>query len=157
MNRMRSILSASMVRPVWQYGAFRIDGPDEDAFTLSLDALARLGDQVQPEGALRLQRLHLVGAFAPEADWSFGEALGIPRLELRRHPATAPGLWGALAGAAHDEGSTGREAVVVAEPSSLPLDGAGARRPPHGAGAAAFLLGREAGLSVLRHGFRGHP
>jgi uncharacterized OB-fold protein len=152
----RSILSASMVRPVWQVGPFRVEGPDEDAFTLGLAALLQLGHQIQPEGPRVLERLHLVGSFSPEVDWAYAEALGIPKLEVRRHPATAPGLWGALAAAAHDEGSTGREAVVAADLASMSPDATGTPRLRHGAGAAAFLLGKDPGLAVLRHGFRGH-
>jgi len=152
----RSILSASLVRPVWQHGAFRVEGPDEDAFTLGLMALSRLGRQLQPEGSRALQRLHLLGTFSPEVDWAYGEALGAPKLEVRRHPPNAPGLWGALAAAAHDEGSTGREAVVAADAASIAHDATGSLKLRHGAGAAAFLLGKEPGLAVLRHGFRGH-
>jgi uncharacterized OB-fold protein len=152
----RSILSASLARPVWQVGEFRVEGPDEDAFTLGLTALGRLGRQIQPEGTRALRRLHLVGSFSPEADWAYGEALGIPPLEVRRHPASAPGLWGALAASAHDEGSTGREAVVAASAASISANSAGGLRATHGAGAAVFLLGNEPGLAVLRHGFRGN-
>jgi uncharacterized OB-fold protein len=156
MTMPRSILSASMVRPVWQQGPFRVEGPDEDAFTLGLGALQQLGRQVQPEGPHVLHRIHLVGSFTAEVDWAFGEALGIPTLEVRRHPPSAPGLWGALAAAAHDEGLHDREAVVAADIASVTPDPPGGPRVQHGAGAAAFLLGREPGLAVLRHGFRGH-
>jgi uncharacterized OB-fold protein len=152
----RSILSASLVRPVWQHGPFRVEGPDEDAFTLGLAALRQLGRQVQAEGPRALRRLHLVGSFSAEVEWAFGEALGIPSLEVRRHPASAPGLWGALAAAAHDEGSSEREAVVAADIASVTSDPPGPVAVRYGAGAAAFLLGKEPGLAVLRHGFRGH-
>jgi uncharacterized protein len=152
----RSILSASRVNPVWQIGAYRLEGPDEDTFTLGLSALNRLGNQVQAQGPRALQRLHIVGAFAPEADWAFGEALGIPRLEIRRHPSIGPGLWGALAAAAHDEGPIGREAVVAAVEAHWETRAGGVTVVRHGAGAAAYLLGTEPGLAVLRHGFRGH-
>ncbi|MGC2288991.1 MAG: zinc ribbon domain-containing protein, partial [Thermoplasmata archaeon] len=111
---------------------------------------------VQPGGARALQRLHLVGSFSAEVEWAYGEALGIPGLEVRRHPANAPGLWGALAAAAHDAGSTGREAVLTADTASIATDATGGPRLLHGAGAVAFLLGSETGLAVLRHGFRGH-
>lgn len=152
----RSILSASLVLPVWQRGPFRIEGPDEDAFTLGLHSLHRLSHQVQPQGARALRRLHLVGTFPPEVDWAYGEALGIPELVVRRHPPNAPGLWGALAAAAHDEGSTGREAVVAADLAALTNEASGAPGLRHGAGAAAFLFGMDPGLAVLQHGFRGH-
>jgi uncharacterized protein len=153
----RSILAAALACPAWQAGPFRVEGPDEDAFTLGLAALGHLGRPLPTEGARALQRIHLVGSFAPEADWAFAEALGIPKLEVRRHPPGSSGLWGALAAAAHDEGSTGREAVIAAEVASVVSDPSGARSLRHGAGAAAFLFGKESGLAVLRHGFRGHP
>jgi uncharacterized OB-fold protein len=152
----RSILSSSLYRPVWQRGPFRLEGADEDAFTLGLEALGRLGVQVQLSGPRSLQCLHVVGGFSAEVDWEFGEALGIPGLEIRRHPSSAPGLWGALAAAAHDEGSTGREAVVAADLASPEVGATAGRAIRHGAGAVAFLLGEEPGLAVLRHGFRGH-
>jgi uncharacterized OB-fold protein len=144
------------VHPVWQLGAFRVEGPDEDSFTLGVEALQSLGGQLQADGARALRRLHLVGSFSPEVDWAFGEALGIPNLEVRRHPASAPGLWGALAAAAHDEGSTGREAVVAADTTTAGPEDSGDVRIPSEAGSVAFLLGQEPGLAVLRHGFRGH-
>jgi uncharacterized OB-fold protein len=152
----RSILSASLVRPVWQVGDLRVEGPDEDAFTLGLAALGRLGHQIQPSGVRALGRLHLVGSFPPEVEWSYAEALGISQLEVRRHSANAPGLWGALAAATHDDESTGREAVISAETAAVSATAIGGLTVRHGAGAAAFLLGDEPGLAVLRHGFRGH-
>lgn len=152
----RSILSASLVRPIWQHGTLRIEGPDEDAFTLGLSALTRLGSQVRVEGRRALQRLHLVGSFPAETDWAFAEALGASKLEVRRHPPTSLGVWGALAAAAHDEGSTGREAVVCADVAAIGPEALGTRKVRHGAGAAAFLFGDEPGLAVLRHGFHGN-
>ncbi|MFZ0829942.1 MAG: hypothetical protein WCB18_04695 [Thermoplasmata archaeon] len=152
----RSILSASLTRPSWQWGPFRVEGPDEDAFTLGVAALRRLEGQLRPDGERALRRLHIVGSFAPEADWAFGEALGIPKLEVRRHPPNSPGVWGALAAAAHDEGSRGREAVVVADVVELVDESTTGRGVKHAAGAAAFLLGKDPGLAVLPHGFRGH-
>jgi uncharacterized OB-fold protein len=151
----RSIISASLTRPVWQWGPHRVEGPDEDAFTLAVEALTQLGAQLRTEGSRGLQRLHLVGSFAPEADWAFGEALGLPQLEVRQHPSGSSGLWGALAAAAHDQGPAGREAVVAVDVASIVTDPKGFLAVGHGAGAAAFLLGTETGLAVLRHGFRG--
>ncbi|MCI4352873.1 MAG: zinc ribbon domain-containing protein [Thermoplasmata archaeon] len=153
----RSILSASLVRPAWQLGSFRVEGPDEDSFTLAVTALNRLGRQLQGTGARTLARLHVVGSCSPEIDWAFSEALGIPGLDVRRYPSNAPGLWGALAAAAHDDGTAGREAVVAADTATLSPEAAGDRRVRHSAGGVAFLLSKELGLSVLRHGFRGHP
>lgn len=146
----RAILAASRIHPVWQSGAARVEAPDEDAFTLSVGAVDLLAPQFRPEGHRRLRRLHLIGAYGPEVDWAFAEALGIPHLEIRRHPPTAQGLWGALAAAAHEDGLTGREAVVTAE-TTFPTP---AGKNLHGAGAAAFLLGSEEGLTPVRHGFR---
>jgi uncharacterized OB-fold protein len=153
----RSVLSASLVMPVWQHGAFRVEGLDEDAFTLGLGALRQLGPQLQTEGARALRRLHVVGSFPSEVEWAFGEALGIPLLEVRRHAPSAPALWGALAAAAHDEGSNGREAVVAADLASISVGPSGSPVVQGGAGAVAFLLGSEPGLAVLQHGFHGHP
>ncbi len=147
----RSILAASRVHPIWQAGPIRVESPDEDAFTLSVGALSLLAPQFRPAGARRLHRLHLVGAYAAESDWAFSEALGIPHLEVRHHPLTSQGLWGALAAAAHDDAPAGREAVVTAEVAAAGREG----RPERQAGAAGFLLGPEAGLAVLRHGYRG--
>jgi len=153
----RSILSASLVRPVWQHGSFRIEGPDEDPFTLAVSALNRLGEQVPIDGARALQRLHLVGATSPDLDWAYGEALGSSALEVQHHPANTQGLWGALGAAAQEEGSPRREAVVAVDSATTRADGTVLRQPLHGAGAAAFVLGQEPGLAVLRHGFLGHP
>ncbi len=153
----RAVLTAGLVRPIWQVGRYRVEGPDEDLFTLGTAALGALGRTVRAEGRRSLSRVHLVGSFPAEGDWGFAEALGLPRLEVRRHPAGAGGLWGALAAAAHDDGAPGREAVVAAEAAnvvSTPGSAAGVR---WGAGAVSFVLGNEPGLSVLRHGFRGHP
>lgn len=152
----RAVLSAGIVRPAWEAGGFHAEGPDEDAFTLGVAALETLGRQLQASGPRALRRLHLVGAFPPTADWAFGEALGLPHLEVRRHPAGASALWGALAAAAHDEGAPGREAVVAADVAFG--DAPERPGPPRwSAGAVAFLLGADPGLSVLRHGFRGYP
>ncbi len=146
----RAILAAARIRPAWQSGPVRVEAPDEDAFTLSVAAMDLLAARFRPEGQRQLRRLHLVGAYGPEVDWAFSEALGIPHLEVRRHPATPEGLWGALSAAAHEDGRVGREAVVASEVAAPGPDGEGL----HGAGAAAFLLGSEEGLSVVRHGLR---
>ncbi|MCI4348141.1 MAG: zinc ribbon domain-containing protein, partial [Thermoplasmata archaeon] len=153
----RSILTAILVRPAWQSGAFRVEGPDEDSFTLGVTALNRLGGQLLVTGARALVRLHVVGSYSPEIDWAFSEALGVPGLDVRRHPSNAPGLWGALAAAAHDDGTTSREAVLATDTATMSTGAPGDRRVHHSAGAVAFLLGTEPGLSVLQHGFRGHP
>jgi uncharacterized OB-fold protein len=152
----RSILSVAISRPAWQVGPFRVEGPDEDPFTMGVEVLRRLGGSVRTAGASELHRVHLVGPFPPEADWGFAEALGLPGLEIRRHPTGPSGLWGALAAAAHDAGGPGREAVVVADSAGPRENAAWGASLKWGAAAAAFLLGGERGLAVLRHGFRGH-
>ena len=152
----RSILSASLVRPAWQCGSFRVEGPDEDAFTLGLESLQQLGRQVQGEGVLALKRLHLVGPFPSESEWMFGEALGIPTLEVRRHPASASGLWGALAAASRDEDSPGQEAVVASQLAPQRTEVSGPPRVSQGAAGVALLLGREPGLAILRYAFQSH-
>ena len=156
MNVTRSIVSASLVRPVWQHGASLVEGPDEDAFTLELSALQQLGRQVRADGPRALRRVHVIGPVSTSIEWAYGEALGIPGIEIRRHPPGAHGLWGALAAAAHDEGPRGREAVVGADLVTVGPDFAPATGGRHDSGAVAFLFGEEAGLSVRRHGFRGH-
>lgn len=128
----------------------RQPGPDEDAFTLSLASLETLGTELRGTGRNVVRRAQLLGAFAPETEWGVGEALGLPDLEVERHPAGPHALWSAFSAATHAEGAAGRELVVVAE-TAPPL-------PPGrwgGAAAVAFLFGSEAGLSFLRHGLRG--
>lgn len=153
----RSILSASLARPAWQRGPFRVEGPDEDSFTLGVLALQLLGDQVRAEGSQTLQRVHLAGAFPPEVEWALGEALGIPGLEVRRHGIGAPAVWGALASAGHESPGTAREAVVASDVAAETPDLRANPSPGHGAGAVAFLLGPEPGLLLLSHGSRSHP
>jgi uncharacterized OB-fold protein len=143
----RAIVSAAATRPIWEQNALRIEGPDEDAFTVGLAALELLRPEIRSRGPQELRRLHLVGSFPAESDWGFGEALGVPELEVRRHPGGADGLWSSFAVAAHSDAPAGREAVVAAE-----LSARGA--PGHGAAAVGFLFGEAAGLRFLRHGFR---
>lgn len=153
----RSILSASLARPCWQRGPFRVEGPDEDPFTLGVQALRLLGDPVRAEGSQTLHRLHLAGSFPSESEWAFAEALGIPGLEVRRHGVGSASVWGALAAATHDPATPAREAVIAADLAEGTTGHLSGPETGHGAGAIAFLLGAEPGLLLLNHGIRNHP
>ncbi|MCI4331911.1 MAG: hypothetical protein L3K19_08740 [Thermoplasmata archaeon] len=136
----RSIVAAARVRPRARSGAFDAPGPDEDLFTLALEAVERLPAGPVPE------TVHLVGSAAEVEDWSIREVLGAPTLQVRHHAAGASSLFAVLAQSSPFEGP-GAEVVVALDP----LSGAG------GAGAVAFRIAPTPGLSLLGHRERGHP
>ncbi|MGI0131805.1 MAG: Zn-ribbon domain-containing OB-fold protein [Thermoplasmata archaeon] len=148
----RSIVSGSVVRPDWRRGAVDAQGPDEDAFTLAVDALDREPNAPSVPGTL--DALHLVGPTDPAQDWAFREALGRPQLEVHHHRSGASSFVAALASAAHAGGSAERIAVVAID---LAAGAAGGGSRPTGAGAVAVRFGPRPGVRVEGYGQRAHP
>ena len=89
----RNIVSAAVARPSWEHNGFRLPGPDEDPFTLGIAALELLRPEIRSRGPQALRRVHAVGDFPSEVDWGFGEALGVPELEVRRPLADHAVYW----------------------------------------------------------------
>jgi uncharacterized OB-fold protein len=142
----RSIVAAALHRPVWESGRVRVEGPDEDAFTLVVAALETLefrpgaGASESPKASADWTRLHVVGEGAPESGPGLSDALGSPRLEIRRHAEGPAGLWAGLREATDNRRGGAAEVVVAADV---------ARIPKWGAAAVAFLITDGAGLEVL--------
>jgi uncharacterized OB-fold protein len=155
----RALLAASIARPAWQVGPYRIEGPDEDPFTLAVAAIDPLEEDLRRGLGKTGGAIHLVGSFPTEADWAIGEALDLPDEEIRRYPAGPGGWWSAIA-AAVDEPDSERWDVVVAADVAGP--GVIAPVPPSaaplfGAAGVAVLAGPGSGLAMLGHAARGHP
>jgi uncharacterized OB-fold protein len=150
----RSVLSAVVVRPIWRRGAFAVEGPDEDAFTLAVEALETLRERPafvdHPFG-----RVQIVGPAVPIGGAELGEALGDPNLEVRHTRGGAVALHAALATATGPPGAEGPEAVVAVD--TAPRLGSSEAVEAHGAGAVAFGIGEGPGVAVGPHGERNHP
>jgi uncharacterized OB-fold protein len=82
---------ATVVRPAYMQGHIRVEGPDEDAFTLTVRALEVLEAGSHPNQNEPASSLHLVGPFSEDAVDEFRVALGMPELELERFPPTVEG------------------------------------------------------------------
>jgi uncharacterized OB-fold protein len=146
----RSIRAAAVVRPAWRAGGVRVQGPDEDAFTLAVDALEQLrrswADR-RPPG-----RIDLVGEFPDGSAWGVGEALGLPSVEVRVHPPGPPSLFAVLGSPESDPGPTALVAVDTARPAAAGPDGG-----PPAAAAVAIGVADGPGAPLLGHSSRSHP
>ena len=147
----QAIVGGTIVRPGYRIGPLDVEGPDEDAFTLAVEALEPGREGGRGPGAL--ERLHLVGPTLAAQDWAFREALGRPRLEIHHHRPGAASLFAALSLASQAAAGSG-EAAVVAVDVAAPPDG-GIRTG--GAGAVAFHLSERPGVRVTGFGQRAHP
>ncbi len=150
----RALTHFALVRPVWEAGGVRVEGPDEDAFTLAVAVLERLRAST-PDGVPELRRVALVGEFPPDVEWALAESLGIDSLEVRRHPPGTASLFQAIAAASEDRtvGVVG-EAVVAVDVASVP----GRSSEPRAAAAAVGLLfGTGGGTRFIGQSSRHHP
>ncbi len=151
----RSVTAAALVRPAWSARGVRVEGPDEDAFTLAVAALDRLRHGV-PDLLARLEHVELVGEFPSDAEAGIVESLGGESLDVRRHPPGVASLFQTLASAGSDSSEGAPAAAVVAvdtagEPPSGSPDG------PRGAAASAIAVGGGAGARILGQRSRHHP
>lgn len=148
----RSVLAAAVERPAWRRGDVASEGPDEDAFTLSVAVLERLAASARFRGD-RFARVQVVGPAHATLGPSLGDALGEGPLEVRVASGGAAALYAALATATGSHASEGPEAVVAVDTAG----GGGEGSPLHGAGAVAFGIAEGGGLAVGPHGERYHP
>jgi len=147
----RAIVALAVHWPAFRSGDLRVEGPDEDAFTLAVAAAEALpphgvGPRSSPDG------IHLVGVFPVEADEGLPEALGAPTVVVQRHGSGLEGLGAALRAASRSD-ADGRSLVLVAETSRPEARGS----PAIGAGAVALELANGPGLVPTGHGGRRHP
>ncbi|MCI4366752.1 MAG: zinc ribbon domain-containing protein [Thermoplasmata archaeon] len=149
----RTLRTAVVERPAWRRDGLRVEGPDEDVFTLAVSALERLQRQDGFHGPFA--RVHLVGTSGPDVAPAIGEAMGEPALEVRRAHGGATEVYAALSTATGSGASEGPEAVVVVDtaPRSTGEDGGAG----HGAGAVAFGIAEGPGILLGSHGERHHP
>ncbi len=148
----RAIRLAVVERPAYRNGPLRVEGPDEDGFTLAVAALERLGDRLGSERPI--ERVFVTGPFPPELAPYLGEAIGRPGLEVRLAAGDEAPLFQALAAAGSPE-ADGTVAVVAVDTARGPSGPAG--RVPYGAGAVAFAVAEGPGFAIGPHGERNHP
>lgn len=149
----RAIAGVAVYRPAWRAGGASVEGPDEDAFTLCVEALGALEQLPGPAAPGPIAAIHVAGALPDGAGWEVPEAIGAPGAELRRHGKGLAGLLEALQAAQHDshEGSaTAVVAVDLAEPSG----GAPSAPFESPATSVAFRLSERPGLALLSHALR---
>ncbi|HTT26230.1 MAG TPA: zinc ribbon domain-containing protein [Thermoplasmata archaeon] len=150
---MRTIRRAVIERPAWRRGELRVEGPDEDPFTLAVSVAEALRRSEEFRGPFA--RVHLVGPTTPEVAPALGEALGDPALEVRRSEGGATEVYAALATATGSNASEGPEAVLVVDPATHRVGPDGERSS--GAGAIAFGIAEGPGVRMGPHGERHHP
>lgn len=116
--------SAAVVLPAWTRGPVRVEGPDEDAFTL----LARAGELLrgaQPtvEGArAQVRTIRLVASLSGEDRDQLFEAWGVPPIPVVGYPETSEGAAKALSDAMDVSGSArdGADWVLTAQVALVP-------------------------------------
>lgn len=147
----RSLLSAAAVRPIWGDGERRVEGPDEDAFTLAVAALERLVGGTPSAFPHGFDQVDLVGSFPTEVESLVPAALGQDDVEVRRHAGETASVAQAVRNAAHAAGD-GAAVVVTVDLARDPAGPAGSADAI--AVAAAFGPGKGAaflGASARRH------
>lgn len=149
----RSVIAGALVQPVWEARGVRVEGPDEDAFTLAVAAIERLG--LPPAELAKLDRIDLVGEFPNDVEWGLAEALGVETIDVHRHHGGVPSFFQALAAASSANSDPGSSSLLVAVDivaSSLE------RGAPQAASAAVALrLASGAGARFIGHTSRNHP
>ncbi len=148
-----SISRVALVRPAWGSRGVRVEGPDEDAFTLAVAALERLRSGSSP-GFTELARAELVGDFPPDVEWALAESLGLDSLQVNRRSPGTTSLFDAIATAAVNRPEGPSRSVVVAVDMASSASGSSA---PSAAAATAILLGTPPGAAVVGHASRHHP
>jgi uncharacterized OB-fold protein len=141
----RAIVGSAAVVPVWQRAGVRSTGPDEDQFTLAIEALRWLGSSALAAPAKKGLEPHVwaVGDFDPTSDWRFGEALGVPGLAVLRTTANdSEPLLSALMEAIAPATSARTDFVVAA----VAGDESSPAAPRYGAGAVAIEVGSRPGI-----------
>jgi uncharacterized OB-fold protein len=94
-RRLPTIERGAVYRPAWTLGGLPAAGPDEDGFTMALEAVERVRARV-PDRPLPLE-IHLVGDLPASAAWGFAAALGAP-VVVTHDGAGTEGTRAALAG-----------------------------------------------------------
>jgi uncharacterized OB-fold protein len=87
------LVDAAVVRPVRRHHGVAVEGPDEDALTLAVEAAGRLRPLPSAASApLRIAKIHLVGAFGAEAEKMIPIALGLPGTPVERASSESPAI-----------------------------------------------------------------
>lgn len=158
MSVARSLRHTEAVYPGLRLGELAVPGPDEDLFTLRVEALERWADRRGPERA-EPRALHWVGPVLEGSDGLVLEALGWAGTETHAHPAGAVGLWRALLAAQGAPDSERPDLVVAVDAAP----GASGSPPAWGAGAVLLEVGPGPGArlgqvrSVARRPGQGSP
>lgn len=162
----RYLTRASVAVPAVRASGRRREGPDEDIFTLTVEAVEGLG--TSDNGGDGISRIHLFGDFTEEQGRLIGVAVGHDVTEAVRHPDHAEPLRELLVEEGGNTG-TGTILVIAAEswrdrpqpPAPLRDSGAIALRlaaapqPPGAGGARAALGGFDPRLHGLELGGEG--
>lgn len=148
-----ALIAAAAVRPVWGDADRRVEGPDEDAFTLAVAAIERVSAGAASAFPSGFPEIDLVGEFPAEVETMLSLALGREEIEIRRHPPEPAALGQAIRNASHASGD-GAAALVVAVDLARPRDGSGA---PGDALAVAGAFGAGPGAAFLGATTRHHP
>ncbi|HYK93860.1 MAG TPA: zinc ribbon domain-containing protein [Thermoplasmata archaeon] len=149
----RRLVAGSLVQPAWEAHGVRVEGPDEDAFTLAVDAIERLG--LAPADLAGLERIDLVGDFAHDVDWAIPEAVGTEGAEVARHHGGLSSLFQALSGASLFRPDSSQSSLVVAV--DVAATAAAPSVPQAAAAAVAFQFADAPGAQVIGYTSRNHP
>ena len=150
----RSLVAAAIVRAAREESGLRVEGPDEDLFTLAVASIRAVQTADRPDWTSRAGRLDLSAALPESDDWAIREAFGWPRGAIHHHVSGAAGWSTALAAAARAPANEGAAIVAVVEGSVRdPTNG----RLRSGAIATAYRFAEGPGVELLGHAERGHP
>jgi uncharacterized OB-fold protein len=144
MSDHRAITRSVLLRPRYRRGRWRVAGPDEDALTLTVQALERLVPEAPPVASPSRWRLHLVGTSTGLADASVVSATGWEDLEVRRHPASSDGALAALEASTRPSERDTVELIVAVD---TPVAGEMER----GTATVGLRVEREPGLELGEH------
>lgn len=147
---MSHLRAAAVALPRWSRGTVRVEGPDEDAFTLLVRAgeLLRRASPTVEDARAEVRSVRLVASMAGEDRDALFEAWGMPPVELITYPDTSDGVVQALSDAldASLPERQGRAWVLGVQTSRT--TGRGVEDPPkESAGAVALAFDGESGPS----------
>jgi uncharacterized OB-fold protein len=143
----RSIRAGAIVRPAGRLGGVAVEGPDEDGFTLAVDALEAL----PKAGPGPVGCLHLVGEHPPGVETLLPTALGAPVGTVVRYPGSVAALWEAIRAAQSPPPGSPSDLVVAVDIAGRPV---AEEEPRWESAAGALRIADGVGAVLLPHG---HP
>ncbi|MCI4349530.1 MAG: hypothetical protein L3J93_04870 [Thermoplasmata archaeon] len=138
---MRAIIAGAVALPKARFGSVAVFAPDEDAFTLAVEA----ADRLPGIDTSRVETLHLVGPLPSSLPDAFPDALGTRTLGAIRYAPGPAGLWAAVEAANAGSKPESIDLILAFDPGRSPI---GSSAPEEDTALAALAVTEGVGLRL---------